>query len=124
MASLGMGNSRYELTSEEIDRVVTRTNAGNYALGYINSDDEFNVLYVGRADSDVNGRLKAHVGENKRYTHFKFSYATSPKDAYEKECQNFHDFGGAKKLNNKYHPDLPSNSKAWKCPVEGCEKNQ
>ncbi|MEQ9910075.1 hypothetical protein ABRP70_19885 [Pectobacterium odoriferum] len=117
MPSLGMGGVHYELTSEEIDRMVTRTSAGNYALGNISSNGLLNVKYVGRADSDLNDRLKDHVGESVNYTHFKFLYATSSKAAFEKECHNYHDFGGNQKLNNRIHPDRPSNSKQWECPV-------
>ncbi len=111
----------FSLNCETIDREVTCTKPGNYALGYLNDKGVFIVKYVGRADSDVNGRLKAHVTEG--YPLFKFKYATSPKAAYEKECKNFHDFGGDKgRLDNKIHPDLPNESKNWKCPI--CDKQE
>ncbi|MBA3045855.1 MAG: hypothetical protein FP824_06540 [Euryarchaeota archaeon] len=111
MASLGM-EGPYELTSEKIDAIITRTSAGNYALGYMNGDS-FNVNYVGRSDNDVKKRLKDWVGEYKK---FKFSYATSRKDAFEKECRNYHDFGGSKSLDNKLHPERPDDA-TWACPV-------
>ncbi|UCZ75809.1 hypothetical protein LHK94_01950 [Dickeya zeae] len=110
MASLDMGNY-YDFTSDEIDRVVPKT-AGNYALGYIRNN-QFTVQYVGRSDSDVNQRLKSHIGNHPLCTHFKFSTASSPKAAFEKECENWHDFNPPE---NKIHPDRPSNSKNWKCP--------
>ncbi|MBJ2332861.1 hypothetical protein [Dickeya solani] len=112
MASLDlyMGNY-YDFTSDEIDRVVPNT-AGNYALGYI-SGNQFIVRYVGRSDSDVNQRLKSHIGKHPLCTHFKFSTASSPKAAFEKECQNWHDFNPPE---NQIHPDRASNSKNWKCP--------
>lgn len=113
MASLNMSGP-YKFNSNKINEVITRTSTGNYALGYVKNDGKFIVQYVGRADADVNARLLQHIGEN--YTEFKFSYATSPKDAFEKECINYHDFGGNEKLQNKIHPDRPSNSKNWKCP--------
>ncbi len=112
MASLNM-NGPYLLTKSNIDDEVTRTSAGNYALGYVNEEKTFIVQYVGRADSDVNARLKQHIGE--KYKQFKYSYATSPKAAFEKECQNYHDFSDSKRLDNKIHPDRPQNS-SWKCP--------
>ena len=112
MASLGM-NGPYDLTTSEIDRVITKTSAGNYALGYVNDDNVFIVQYVGRSDSDVNGRLKTWVG--KKYKKFKYSYASSPKAAFEKECENYHDFGESEKLDNSMHPDRPNES-GWKCP--------
>jgi hypothetical protein len=114
--SLGM-NGSYEFSSEEIDARISKTSAGNYALGYID-ENNFIVRYVGRSDSDVNHRLKSHIGKHPMCTHFKYFYASSPKDAYEKECQNWHDFNPHE---NKIHPDQPSNnSKKWKCPV--CDK--
>lgn len=113
MANLGMGTV-YNFDSDTINAAITRKCCGNYALGYI-EDDEFIVEYVGRSDSDVKGRLLNHIGED--YESFKFSYATSPKDAFRKECKNYHDFGGDEgKLDNKIHPDRPNNSKYWKCP--------
>ena len=106
----------FSFTRENIDVLITLTKPGNYALGYVDEDKIFRVQYVGRADTDVKARLKNHLGE--KYSAFKFSYATSSKAAYEKECQNFHDFGGPEgKLVNKIHQDLPDNSKNWKCPV-------
>ena len=112
MANLNM-NGPYFFNKDKVDEVVTRTSAGNYALGYVNDENAFIVQYVGRADIDVNTRLKQHIGEP--YKRFKFSYASSPKVAFEKECRNYHDFGESKKLNNKIHPDRPQHS-SWKCP--------
>ena len=113
MATLGM-EGPYVLTSSEIDRVVTRTSAGNYALGYTKDDGTFVVQYVGRSDSDVNQELKARL--DSKYKKFKYSYATSPKAAFEKECRNYHDFGGREKLDNEIHPSRPA-GRDWKCPV-------
>lgn len=114
MASLGMG-SPYEFSAVSVDKQVTKTSPGNYALGYIQETEkgnEFIVLYVGRSDTNVRDRLKQHLDEDDRYTHFKYSYATSPKAAFEKECINYHDF---RLPNNKYHPDRPARTH-WKCP--------
>ena len=114
MPSLGM-NGPFDLTVKSINNAVTKTSPGNYGLGYVNDEDIFIVKYVGRADSDLNKRLQDHIGEG--YKSFKYSYATSPKAAFEKECKNYHDF---KRLDNKIHPDRPSNSKNWTCPY--CDK--
>ena len=111
MASLGM-KGLFNLTSREIDSQVTKTSPGNYALGRV-SENKFYVYYVGRSDTDLNGRLKDWVDE---YDKFRFSYAASPKAAFEKECQNYHDFGETDKLDNKQHPQRPDDSN-WKCPV-------
>lgn len=115
MASLGM-QGPYTFSPSKIDEFVTRTSPGNYALGYIKEDGTFMVQYVGRSDTDLNSELKAKARLNDRYKKFKYSYATSPKAAFEKECQNFHDFGESGKLDNQYHPDRPSGT-GWKCPV-------
>lgn len=115
-ASLGMGQQSYELTTEKVAEVVTKTSAGNYALGYLESDGGFVPEYVGRADEDVKDRLSQHARQ-KKYQRFKFSYASSPKAAFEKECQNWHDWKG--QLDNKIHPDRPAGTN-WKCPVAGC----
>lgn len=112
MASLGM-NGPYDLATAEVDMVVTKTSPGNYALGYVNDKKTFIVQYIGRSDSDVNGRLKAWVG--KKYKKFKYSYASSAKAAFEKECDNYHDFGESDELDNSSHPDRPDGS-GWKCP--------
>ena len=117
MVRLNMYGS-YMLDSKTVNVTITKTSAGNYALGYT-KDKTFYVKYVGRSDSDLKARLLSHVSSG-RYKEFKYSYATSPKAAFEKECQNFHDFGGIEKLDNDMHPDLPDNSKNWKFPV--CEK--
>ncbi|MEX2575288.1 MAG: hypothetical protein WD382_01420 [Halofilum sp. (in: g-proteobacteria)] len=113
MASLDMGGS-HPLTDSKIDEIVTKTSPGNYALGY-QGENSFIVQYVGRSDSDVNSRLHdwAAKGKHKR---FKFSYASNRKAAFEKECRNFHDFGGTEKLQNSAHPDRPNDSD-WECPV-------
>ncbi|MDF2858621.1 MAG: hypothetical protein K0Q87_4472 [Neobacillus sp.] len=114
MASLNM-QGPFAFDKSTIDNQITKTSAGNYALGYVNKEDKLVVLYVGRSDNDVDGRIKSHIGES--YTKFKYSYASSPKAAFEKECHNYHDFGGPDgSLNNTIHPDRPKNS-GWKCPV-------
>jgi len=113
MASLEM-QGPYVYTSAKIGEVVTQTSAGNYALGYTKEDNTFIVQYVGRSDSDVNQELKAKL--NGKYKKFKYSYASSPKAAFEKECRNYHDFGTNEKLDNQNHPDRPNNAN-WKCPV-------
>lgn len=112
MATLDMKGA-FPLTLAKINENVTETRAGNYALGYVDDDNIFRVKYVGRSDSDVAARLKQHVGE--KYTRFKYSYAPSPKAAFEKECRNYHDFGESRLLDNNIHPDRPKGAN-WKCP--------
>lgn len=111
MATLNMYGP-YILNTQTVDSKVTRKSAGNYALGYNNTNDKFSVCYVGRSDSDVASRLKSWINNTKRPL-FKFSYATSPKAAFEKECKNYHDFNPT---DNSVHPQRPDNT-YWKCPV-------
>ena len=80
----------FPLSEKKIDEVVIEKSPGNYALGLVNDEKTFIVQYVGRSDTDVNKRLKDWV---KKYNRFKFSYASSSKAAFEKECKNYHDFG-------------------------------
>ena len=108
MTASGLRGS-FPLTSEGISNNVTRTSAGAYALGYT-KNELFYVDYVGRADANVAGRLRDHVGKYKR---FKYEYYDSPKAAFMKECRLYHDFNPH---DNKVHPARPAGS-GWKCPV-------
>lgn len=95
----------YKLDTTTIYDVVTRIKPGNYALGFADANG-FTIHYVGRSDSNVATRLLSHVTEP--YTHFKFSYASNPVEAFKKECKNYHDCGGSANLDNEYHPDKPN----------------
>jgi hypothetical protein len=53
-----------------------------------------------------------------RYTHFEFIYAPSAKAAFEKDCRNYHDFGGSYGLDNERHP-IATPGRSWTCPVHG-----
>lgn len=112
MASLNM-NGPYLLNDAEIDKHIPSGSIGNYAYGYT-KDGTFYIKYVGRSDSDLNERIRHGIGQ---YPEFKFSLASSKKAAYEKECQNYHDFGGLEgKLDNEIHPDKPDGTN-YSCPV-------
>lgn len=116
MASLGMGSSVYKFSKQEVNKVITKTGPGNYALGYLNANGRLRVCYVGRSDHNVASRIQDHL--EKGYTHFKFCYATSSWDAYKRECENYHDFGESDDLDNDIHPDRPDGTN-WKCPCCG-----
>ncbi len=112
MADLGLIGT-YALTREQISKTVAPSRIGNYALGRYGAKDEkrFIVSYVGRSDSDLQGRLLEHEAE-KKYQLFKYSYAESPGEAFEKECRNYHDFNVP---DNDVHPARPDGS-TLKCP--------
>jgi len=105
----------FDFDLDTIDLNITKTSAGNYALGIINSENnKFVVKYVGRSDDDLNCRLKKQFERyGVKYKNFKYSYATSPKSSFDNECKHYHAF---KPSGNILHPDRPTNSK-WRCPV-------
>jgi hypothetical protein len=102
-----------------IKKKVAEDSIGNFALGYVKqSTGGFVPKYVGRSDSDVRGELLAKL-ETKSPTRqkFKFDYAHSVKEAFDMECENYHDF--IKQLENEIHPRRPD-GKDYPCPVKGC----
>lgn len=111
MPSLNM-EGPYPLTTEDIDANVLKEVIGNYALGKI-AQGQFVVMYVGRSDSDLCGRIKDYIGGP--YAHFMFSYSTNAVFAYQKECENYHDFFDLG-LDNDIHPHKPAGHSNWKCP--------
>lgn len=104
----------YGLTSQKIAEVVGRTSSGNYTLGRV-QDNGFCVLYVGRSDRDVAEQLRSWVSQYPHYKAFVFSYASSPRAAFDKECEDFHDYGGTERLDNAVHPTQPVDTD-WLCP--------
>lgn len=109
-------NGPYQLDKKTVDEKVSTTaptSAGNYALGKWGPSGTFSPHYVGRSDSDINERLNYWV-ENSKHTLFKFSYASTTKEAYIKECRNYYEFAPPEKC----HPDKPKGTN-YNCPVCG-----
>lgn len=127
MASLNM-RGPFPLTDEEVNNRVEEGRMGNYAYGYIDESGQFVVMYVGRSDLDLHERIGHGIEEfakhpEYRYECFKFSYATTAQEAYEKECRNYHDFGGEDgSLVNAVHPAKPEGTPV-DCPVCGNSKS-
>lgn len=129
MASLNM-RGPFPLTDEEVNNRVEAGKMGNYAYGYLEERDgrqSFIVLYVGRSTTDLREEIKNRHKSQKKFTdagceQFKYSYAANVREAYEKECQNFHDFGGERSLLNDIHPAKPEDNNSYTCPVEGCHR--
>ncbi len=102
----------FPLNERTINKEVSRVSAGVYVLGP-KKDETFHVHFVGRADTDVKTQLKEYIG---KYDRFKFEYFISPQAAFVKECQLYHEFGGAEgRLAVKNHPERPQGS-TWQCP--------
>ena len=119
MASTGL-DGPYPLTATWIADNIEYEMPGAYALGSVSEKTgNFRVAYVGRSDGDVGDRLFDHVD---KYSHFKFKYYETPKKAFEKECELYHNFGGLKKLKNKRHPQRPKGTK-YECPYDDCEED-
>ena len=102
------------LSAQAIAEAVTRMSAGTYALGRV-QENRFCPLYVGRSDDDVARELRGWVGEKARYKVFVFSYAPTAQAAFERECEDYHDFGATERLDNAQHPQRPAQTD-WLCP--------
>ena len=108
----------HRLTPQSITEVVTETSPGNFTLGSI-QENGFCVLYVGRSDRDVAKQLRSWVSQYPHYKSFVFSYASGPRTAFDKECEDFHDYGGTERLDNAGHPQRPAEID-WLCPRCDC----
>ncbi len=108
---MGIGDT-LDLDISTIRANVKEGSIGNYWL----FDGALGIRYVGRSDTDLQSRLLRHVDESP-YKSFKFSYAASPKEAYYKECEQYHRYIGSGKLMNKNHPDSPDGMSHLCCPV-------
>ncbi len=94
--SVRQGFSRcIRLTAEAIDQAVGVTSPGVYALGSAQDSNILHILYVGRADEDVNRQLKSHVGA---YAHFQFVCVPSARLAFDRECWLYHTFRPIRQL--------------------------
>jgi len=96
----------------DVDLYVRPNSIGVYIL----SRDGRTVSYVGRSDTDLATRIRQSVSEGSGYRYFWFEYATSPRDAYYKECEYYHKYNPP---DNTNHPAVPFGTN-WRCPVIGC----
>jgi hypothetical protein len=99
----------YRLTFDSIADAVAGQSAGVFALGSTDPGGNFQVRHVGRSDADIRSRLCECIGSD---TMFKFSFYSSARAAFEKECELFHDFSPPA---NRIHPGRPKGTK-WECP--------
>ena len=110
MPSLSM-EGPYRFNIKTINEKVTRVSPGNYVLGRRNDHGTFLFSYIGRANTDLNSKLKSRA-EKIDKPFFKFRYSDSAQEAFRIECENFHDY--VKDGKNK-HPKRPANTD-WQCP--------
>jgi len=112
----------YPFDEKFIEANIPKNTTGNYALGIFGSIDgreDFAIQYVGRSDTDLNKRIKDHIGQPAPlpFTHFKFSTAKNAAEAYIKECVNYHDcIEKGYRLYNEIHPDKPDGQLHLNCP--------
>ena len=93
----------YNLKPLIIKQIVPKKSVGSYRLG-IFSEEQFDVLYFGRSDTDLRRRLLQHAKEGK-FSHFTFEETNGLFDAFRQECRDWH----MKILNTKncIHPFAP-----------------
>ena len=108
----------FDLKDKIVDKKISATAIGNFALGYLNAKGKFAVKVVGRSDKDLNGEIKSArrrfsggliskmFGRNK-LKKFKYSIADDAQTAYQVEQRAFDNFGGQKSLLNSEMPAPP-----------------
>jgi hypothetical protein len=116
---LGMGPESFDFNENEITTHVEAWRIGNYAIGTVLPNSKFAVTHLGRSDVDLKQELLLNLPTaGPQRNQFKFSYAASAKEAYEKDCRLFHNlyhWG----IDNKTHPSPPTGT-SYPCPVPDC----
>lgn len=122
----------YPLTEKGIASLTTDWHCGNYIICSANVSADrgcvvARVAYVGRVDkSPIKSRLLDHLREERfkeASWYFHVRRADAPKEAYERECRDYHRFLEADDTGafmNKIHPDRPD-GETFHCPVCGSE---
>ncbi|NDJ75846.1 MAG: hypothetical protein GYB65_06280 [Chloroflexi bacterium] len=118
MTSTTVLQGPYRLTPEDIRAAVTEKLPGSFLIGTISAGGDFTPRIVGRADLDIRRELELQTRLASQFNGFKFRYASSPKQAFEQQCADFHECGECEGLENKKHPRSPSHVN-WSCPVCG-----
>jgi hypothetical protein len=102
-------NGPFALGSDTIEEELVDNCPGAYALGFTDRWGRFSITYVGSAGEDLKSKLKGHIGTASQ---FKFRHFTMQKQAFEKECEMFHQF---LPVGNFLHPSRPQ-GEDWTCP--------
>jgi hypothetical protein len=99
----------FALATDTIDEELVDDCPGAYALGFIDYLGRFSITYVGSAGEDLKSKLKERIGTAPQ---FKFRHFAQQRQAFEKECEMFHQFMPA---GNFLHPSRPQDAD-WICP--------
>lgn len=93
----------HKLKPVEIKQLVPKKSVGSYRLGVF-SDENLDVRYFGRSDTDLRRRLLQHAKEEK-FSHFTFETANMLFDAFRQECRDWH--MNISNIKNCVHPFAP-----------------
>jgi hypothetical protein len=99
----------FTLSADVIDEELVDRCPGAYALGFIDRMGRFSITFVGSAGDDLKSKLKAQIGTA---VQFKFRHFAEQRQAFEKECEMFHQF---RPTGNFLHPSRQPGSD-WTCP--------
>jgi len=100
----------HRLSLETVEWCVSKTSAGVFALGHLDTQGRFRVGYVGRAADRLRDALCRHIGSEPL---FKYAYCDTTCQAFERECLLFHRYAPP---GNILHPARVPGS-GWHCPV-------
>ena len=99
----------HTLTFDTLERVLSKSRSGIFALGYEDRSGRFRVQSVGRDDYDLRARLCELIGSSAM---FKFATLPSAREGFELECELFHTL---RPPSNVIHPGRPAGT-VWKRP--------
>ena len=107
---LGTGlRGPFDLAADTIEEELVVNCPGAYALGFIDNLGRFSITFVGSSGEDLKSTLKERIGTASQ---FKFRHFAQPRQAFEKECEMFHQF---MPVGNFLHPARPPGAD-WTCP--------
>ena len=108
-----------ETIKTEIDDAENWSSASVFVLGGVrrgaDGKPRFHIKRVEHADGDLGKKLSSYIG---KYSAFRFKFFRSTRNAYDKECEIYHNF---RPSDNNYHPVRPKNTK-FLCPIVDCKE--
>jgi len=121
-AGLGKPMPLDEVTIKtEIDNAKDWSSASVFVLGGVrkgfDGKPRFKIKRVGHVDGDLGVELRKYMG---KYAGFRFKFFRSTRNAYDKECQIYHEF---KPRENDKHPTKPKHTR-FVCPIANCTESK